>query len=121
MEYKLQGWCRWNQRIIYNSSRLVKYSLRISIVEGNSDKNKRVLYLSINIGNCDDRNFRLAECISFLPFLGTHVDTNVSLNRGVGRIPKNICRSEVCSFYAGWQCSHASWNNCTLLRRWQNF
>ena len=121
MEYKLQGWCGWNQRIIYNSSCLVKYSLRISIVEGNSDKNKRVLYLSINIGNCDDRNFRLAECISFLPFLGTHADTDVSIDRCVGRFPKNICRGEVCSFYAGWQCPYASRNNCTLLRRWQNF
>jgi len=50
MEYKLQGWCGWHQRFIYNSSCLVKYPLRISIVEGNSDENKRVLYFFINIG-----------------------------------------------------------------------
>ena len=118
MEYKLQGWCRWNQRIIYNSSCLVKYSLRISIVEGNSDKNKRVLYISINIGNCDDRNFCLAECISFLPFLGTHTHTDVPSDRCVGWIPKDIRRGKVCSFYAGWKHSYVGRNNCTLLCRW---
>ena len=118
MEYKLQGRSGWYQCIIYNSSRNFKHPLCIGIMEGNPGKNKRVLYFPFGNRNCNDWNFCIAECISFLPFLGTHTHTDVPSDRCVGWIPKDIRRGKVCSFYAGWKHFYAGWNNCTLLCRW---